>query len=471
MTIKEYQDVKDLLLKIVNSSTDFKDKVYLVGGCLRQSIGEVTTINDIDIYVDFPEGAYQFIEYLRTNFPIITTDYGYYKRSQTYKFSLVTQSFGSIKIEVSEPGENCIARILLDKEQPSYILDDALERDFTVNSIYQRISNDWLIESVLGGRHDVDLRRLRLCNDDALIKDPLRKLRGVRLMYDEHYCINTTQEILDQFVYSEDLEKIPRPRIMQEFVKILNSELWKSAVEFLMRTRLMKAIIPELMDNYMYNQKNKYHEHVLGEHILSVFRKLPAKSSLELKLAALLHDISKPFEYQEKDDGQRSYHGHEESSANMAGDILRRLTFSEYTISQVQFLVKNHMRLKQFYDYKSHKYTGSSKYTRKLVREAGEHLEDLLLLIDADNRSHSVDWDMPGQVGSFRKKVKSLPELCEKRIIQIPVSGKDIMEYFQIPTGPKVGEILRLIEEIWDEEPSNDKEILLKKAYERYQKN
>lgn len=469
MTIEEYQEVKDLLLKIVEATTDFKNKVFLVGGCLRQSIAEIDTINDIDLYVDFIGGAEKFVEYLRNNFPIVTTDYGYYKRSKTYKFSLVAQEIGLIKIEVSDPIPSCSSRILLEHDQPSYILDDALERDFTVNAVYQRISKDWFIIDPLSGKNSIKSRKLELCGNNALIKDPVRKLRGVRLIYDENYVI--TQDLFDQFSYSEDLEKIPRARIKQEFVKILNSGLWKSGVEFLIVSGLMKTIIPELIDNYTYNQKNKYHEYVLGEHILSVLKKLPADSSLELKLAALLHDISKPFNYQEKEDGQRSYHGHELSSADMAGDILRKLTFSEHTISKVQFLVKNHMRLKQHYNYKSCEYTGLPKHTRKIAREIGEDLEDLLFLIDADNMSHSSRWNMPGQVDSFRRKLKLLPELSQKKVIQIPVTGKDVMDYFQISTGPKVGEILKLIEEIWDEDPNNDKEILLKKAYEQYQKH
>lgn len=464
MNLKEYEETKNILLQIIEPSP-FKDKVYLVGGCLRQELFGDQEINDIDLYVDLVDGAKNFIEYLKQNLPDIITDLAFYKRSETYKFSIK----GVVsKIEVSQPKPKksswSPARDFSSLER------DAMRRDFTINAVYQQISPDWEIRDPLcNGINDIKNKVFHACNFDCFNDDPLRMLRAIRFKYEMGFEFRIPQE---KSFYApgmvELLSAISKERIMTEFIKILNLDSYKYAAKELINSKLMKAIFPAFIDNYYYNQRNKHHQYTLGGHLFRVFLGLPAKCSLEVKLAALLHDISKPYDYQESADGGRTYHGHEISSAKMAGDMLRELTFSEITIKKVQILIENHMRLKQHYSYDTHEYTGSSKYTRRLIREMGENLDDLLLLIEADNMAHSEEWDMPGQVDSFRERVKNLDE---KRVMKSPVNGRDVMEYFGITTGSEVGKILRIIQDIWDEEPSDDKDILLKKAYERYQKD
>ena len=162
---------------------------------------------------------------------------------------------------------------------------------------------------------------------------------------------------------------------------------------------LLSHIFPDLSSSWGMDQKSKYHSLDLTEHTLKVLSGVmvskyhdnlfPRKHELELRLAALLHDIGKIKTKIIKSDGSCSYYEHEKVSAEMAEDALRRLKYSNDTIDLVKKIIYNHMCIKGNYSYTTHEYTGSPQQTRRIVKRLGNNLALVMDLIEADNLAHA----------------------------------------------------------------------------------
>jgi len=215
---------------------------------------------------------------------------------------------------------------------------------------------------------------------------------------------------------------------------------------------LMKNLIPEFSE-IMNITQNKFHDKDVLEHTLSVLEK--TNPNRILRVSALLHDIGKARTRTQDKTGIHFYK-HEIISSQMAREILNKLKFSGDYIKDVSFIIKNHMRLKSF----ENKLEGlSKKAIRKLILSSGNNLDILLDLIHADNLSHAADYCLPGQIPEIRKRIEKIKmELAENKFL---VSGRDIIDYFEIGSGKKVGRLLSKAEEIWHEHPNWGKEKIL----------
>jgi poly(A) polymerase len=126
------------------------------------------------------------------------------------------------------------------------------------------------------------------------------------------------------------------------------------------------------------------------------------KNSLVLRMAALLHDTGKFATKVEEPDGRMHFHGHEAVSADIAKKLLTELEYDEEFIHAVAFLVRNHMKFQQFGDDIA---TLTNKALNRVIRNSGEHIWNLLLLIDADNKSHSLKYCRKNQVRNILNRM------------------------------------------------------------------
>lgn len=110
---------------------------------------------------------------------------------------------------------------------------------------------------------------------------------------------------------------------------------------YLLDKRFIFKIIPELKKEVGFEQKNDYHIYDVWEHTLKVLEK--SNNDLEIRLAVLLHDIGKPYQYQEEN-GVRHFKGHTEKSAEIAKEILTRLGYEEKQIEDICYLIGNHAK-------------------------------------------------------------------------------------------------------------------------------
>lgn len=459
MEKKTYEKTIGKLREIIEKDERFRSNVYLVGGCVRDLLLGLTP-KDIDLCIDYPRGNIEFIEYLKSNYPRETVSgFTVYERYGTSRFTLHLGSDEDVEIECVIPRSESYK---LGPRKPDQVMqvsleNDAYRRDFCCNALYKNLETGKLLDPTGRGIEDVGNKILRtpLEPKQTFIDDPLRMLRAIRFYCTKGFDID--KDVLENIRDYEEYSSVSPERVQDELGKILMSPRAVEGIRLMIDTKLIYPYIPELVDYKDFDQRSKYHSLSWLEHTLSVLRILVEHNpgaSLELRLSALLHDISKPKIWKEKSDGSYSYHDHETTSSIRAREILRKLKYSRDTIKKVCFLIEKHMILKQHYSYKTREYTGTKKVTRKILKDTGENLGDLLKLIDADNLSHAPEWNMPGQVSSFLEAISILGDMEEKQVesgYKVPVSGDDIIQWFNIKPGKLVKEIKDTMQELYEE--------------------
>jgi tRNA nucleotidyltransferase (CCA-adding enzyme) len=250
------------------------------------------------------------------------------------------------------------------------------------------------------------------------------------------------------------LKNISQERIRDELNKILVLNNPDKSIHDLYQSGLLKHIIPELI-NCVAVQQNSYHKDDVYYHTLEVLKN--TKPILKQRLMALFHDIGKPIAKTEIDN-KISFLKHEDISADLAEKIMIRLKYSTDEMNSVVYGVENHMR------FKSAGLLGeniSDKALRKFKFGIPlEDIEDVLDLMHADNISHAPHVCMPQQISCIRERIKKLNIIISKP--KLPINGDDLIKIFNLKPSKIFGEILKVIEEEYYENP----ELTLEEALE-----
>lgn len=344
------------------------------------------------------------------------------------------------------------------------INEDLKCRDFTINAFAYDISNGKIIDLFDGKK---DLKNKMICavdNPTARIQeDPLRMLRACRFAAIlEFYIEPKTIDAIKENV--QLIQNVSAERIRDELCKLMTAAKPSCGLELMRTTGLLDIILPELMEGFGFEQ-NRFHKYDVYYHNVYSCDNAPA-SNLEVRIAALLHDVAKPRTSHEKanDDGN-SFYNHEIIGSRMAGRILKRLKFSTAQISHIKHLIKHHM----FYYTKE--WTDGA--VRRFIRNVGaENLEDLFLLRDADRNGNGSKTGIPKAFIDFQDKIREIMEIDSAlKVTDLDINGRDLIENFQMKQGPIIGEVLNyLLELVLDEPELNKHELLMEKAKEYYEK-
>lgn len=353
------------------------------------------------------------------------------------------------------------------------IEEDLSRRDFTINSIALDLSSvktgrSFSIDSnslidPFGGLKDLDRKIICAVGspDERFKEDALRLLRAVRLSSELGFKIEEkTFSSLKK--NSALLKKISRERIRDEFEKMIMSSRASEGIIALKDSGLLGFILPELLEGDKVSQ-NKHHIYDIFEHSLrSLDYAVEKDFNLELRLAALLHDVGKSRV--KKGAGENAtFYAHEIVGAKMAQKSLENLCFSKKIIDKVRHLVRFHM-----FNYAVGEVTDAG--VRRLIARVGlEHLDDLLKLREADRIGSGVK-------KAFPYKLRHLLYMIDK-VRRDPISpkmlkinGSVLMEFLNLKPSPRVGMILNaLLEKVMDKPELND-EALLKKEAEKLNK-
>ena len=208
---------------------------------------------------------------------------------------------------------------------------------------------------------------------------------------------------------------------------------------------MLELILPEIAALDGVDQRNGHHHKDVFKHTLQVLDNVAKVSSkFELRLAALLHDVAKPLTKQYFPDKGWTFYGHEELGVRMVTEVGKRLRLSNRIIEYVGKLTRLHLRPIAI---ASEGVTDSA--VRRLIVEAGEELDDLILLCQADITSKNIR-KVETYRANFDRVVALIETVREKdrlRAFQSPVRGDEIMRFCRLEPGPAVGFIKSAIEE------------------------
>tara|TARA_Y100000385_G_scaffold1949_1_gene2091 strand:+ start:5475 stop:6890 length:1416 start_codon:yes stop_codon:yes gene_type:complete len=348
--------------------------------------------------------------------------------------------------------------------------DDQIRRDFTINAISIQLNKDNFGELIdpFNGIEDLKNKIIKTPGNPnkTYSDDPLRMMRAVRFATQLHFEIE--KESYEAILRNcERLSIISQERITEELNKIILSPKPSRGFKVLFETKLLHQFFPELVKLEGVERVGTHVHKDNFYHTIEVLDNISIHSkNLWLRWAALLHDIAKPqTKKYEKKQGW-TFHAHEFIGGKMVPGIFRKLKLPlNEKMKYVQKLVALHLR-----PIVLAKDIVTDSAIRRLLFDAGNDIEDLMTLCDADITSKNIN-KVKKYLNNFqlvRKKLKIVEQKDQIRNFQPPINGIEIMQLFNIKAGKEIGILKKSIKDaILDGKIENNRDEALKFIYKK----
>jgi poly(A) polymerase len=336
--------------------------------------------------------------------------------------------------------------------------EDQLRRDFTINAMaFSLQAEDYgALVDPFGGIKDLaaGIIRTPLEPEQTYSDDPLRMLRAIRfaarLSTPEHPFTIVPESIAAMTAMADRLQILSKERIVEELNKMLMTDHPSKAFETLEETGLLKQFLPELSRlkgvetvDGKGHKENFTHTLQVLENVIRFEKEEGREPNLWLHWAALLHDIGKPISKRYVAGQGWTFHGHEVVGARMVPEIFQKLKMPlNEKMKYVQKLVNLHLRPIALVD---DEVTDSA--VRRLLFDAGEDIDDLMLLCNADITSKN-----PVKVARLRRNFELVKEKMaeveakdEIRNWKNPITGDYIMQLFGLEPCSTIGELKEMV--------------------------
>ncbi|MBC8143257.1 MAG: HDIG domain-containing protein, partial [Armatimonadetes bacterium] len=430
------------ILRDALRGTEYENRVYLVGGYVRDKImGRVgsAALDDIDLVLEGDASA--------------LAQTLWRKRISWHK-PVEFPTFGTAMVRVGGTGTETPGvqvEIVTAREEtyrhgsrkpevvPGTLATDALRRDFTVNTFLENLHTGDITDPTDKGYADLQAGLLRTPLDPVLTftDDPLRMLRAARFAAKLGFSIelNTLAAIGANAFRLSPEHGISFERVRDELVKTLPTQGAAQGLELMRETGLLSQFAPELAVMQGVTQ-NRFHLYDVWEHTLVALSNLPPDADTGVRLAMLFHDVGKSQTRTVDANGDVHFYEHEKVGAEITRTVMTRLKFSGDEIARVVALVGLHMR---YGAYNPDEWTDAS--VRRLIRTVGEYRTDLFTIVRADISACNTTDYPTADLSALQERMEAIENEASITTATSPLSGEEIMARLALPAGRIVGTI------------------------------
>jgi len=415
-------------------------EVYVVGGFIRDLLME-QPLNDIDLMV-VGDG----IDFAKK----LARKLGQKKIVPFTKFGTAIIPNKKMNIEVATARTESYVKHSRKPTEVIYtsLKGDLSRRDFTINAMAMNILPNQFGELTdpYNGEEDIKSKVLQtpLDPNKTFTEDPLRMMRAA--YFSSKLKFKLSQPLINSMKKtSSRIQIVSAERIRDEFIKILKTEKPSIGIIVLQKSGLLKYVFPEIDTMYGMDQTPEWqHKDIFAHTIQVVDNAAKLSSKMEIRFAALVHDIAKPNTRRIDKKKGYTFHGHDAVGERMINTVASRMKLPNVLKIYLKKLTLLHLRPISLV-----KDIVTDSAVRRLMIAAGDDLEDLMVLCRAD-----ITTKNPKRVKKYLKnfekveqKMSSVFEKDSAKSFQSPVRGREIMKICNINEGPNVGKIKKRIEE------------------------